>query len=335
MGADNAKPISRRPKKKKTAGVSRSSTGTVSRQWLTMQLIPPIGGIGAPDIHRALQEKGVTIDVRTVQRDLQALSQIFPIESYGPKTQLSWRWKTDAEVTHFPMMSDAQALAFFMADKTLDKLLPLSILKELRPWFDSAYQQIQTKASVAHRWADKIRFAPPAQPLIPPTIPDGVLNAVQEALLLDRRIDATYKSRSKNESLDLELDPLAIVQRGGVMYLIATGRSLATGNSTDEIRRYAMHRFSEVKVRDEKVKRPSGFDLDDYLHKGGMGFGNGKMRKLKAVFPRETGEHLYESRLSEDQNIRELPDGRLEVKATVADTPQLEWWLRAMEAEEK
>jgi len=29
----------------------------------------------------------------------------------------------------------------------------------------------------------------------------------------------------------------------------------------------------------------------------------------------------------------ELPDGRLEVTATVADTPQLEWWLRGMGCE--
>jgi len=36
--------------------------------------------------------------------------------------------------------------------------------------------------------------------------------------------------------------------------------------------------------------------------------------------------------LSKDQVIKELPDGRLEVTATVADTPQLAWWLRGMGA---
>lgn len=64
-----------------------------------------------------------------------------------------------------------------------------------------------------------------------------------------------------------------------------------------------------------------------------MGFGIGNLKNLKAVFTKEAGEHLYESCLSEDQIIRELPDGRLEVKATVADTAQLEWWLRSMRVE--
>jgi predicted DNA-binding transcriptional regulator YafY len=31
--------------------------------------------------------------------------------------------------------------------------------------------------------------------------------------------------------------------------------------------------------------------------------------------------------LSTDQSIEELADGKLRVTATVADTPQLHWWL--------
>lgn len=137
----------------------------------------------------------------------------------------------------------------------------------------------------------------------------------------------------KKEALNLELNPLAIVQRGTVMYLIATGKSLSSGEATEEIRRFALHRFQKAWMRDDAVRIPKGFSLDDYLANGGMGFGNGTMKKISILLRREAGEHLYESRLSEDQIIRELPDGRLEIKATVADTPQLGWWLRALSAE--
>jgi hypothetical protein len=59
------------------------------------------------------------------------------------------------------------------------------------------------------------------------------------------------------------------------------------------------------------------------------------MKKLKVIFTKDADKHLYESKLSEDQVIKELPDGRLEVTATVADTPQLEWWLRGMGQNQK
>jgi predicted DNA-binding transcriptional regulator YafY len=44
-------------------------------------------------------------------------------------------------------------------------------------------------------------------------------------------------------------------------------------------------------------------------------------------FDREAGEHLWDTPLSVDQQIIGLPDGRMEVRATVTDSLQLRWWL--------
>jgi hypothetical protein len=52
----------------------------------------------------------------------------------------------------------------------------------------------------------------------------------------------------------VELDPLAIVQRGAVLYLIAVGKSLSGGKATAAIRLFAMHRFKKAWLRDEKVE---------------------------------------------------------------------------------
>jgi hypothetical protein len=227
-------------------------------------------------------------------------------------------------------MTSSQALTFMMVEQHLRLLMPASVLNDLRPWFDTARQQARQGTSPAHHWTDKIRIVPPTQPLIPPVIDIDALHTIQEALLLGRRLDVLYDSRTKLQALNLEVDPLAIVQRGAVLYLVAVGKSLTSGKTSDEIRLYAMHRFKKAWLRDEKARKPKGFVLDDYLANGGLGFGSGKMKNLKAIFTKEAGEHLYESKLSEDQVIKVLPDGRLEVTATVADTPQLDWWLRGM-----
>lgn len=309
-----------------------SSTTATYRQWLILQRLQRSRWVGTTELQQALQQEGIDVDLRTIQRDLVALANFFPLESNGLSPQ-GWRWKADAPATQLPHMTSSQALTFMMVEQHLRLLLPPSVLTELRPWFDIARQQARQGVSPAHRWTDKVRIVPPTQPLIPPNIDADALHTIQEAVLLGRRLDVFYESRSKKESLNLELDPLAIVQRGSVMYLIAVGKSLSSRKTTDEIRRFAMHRFKKAWLRDEKARKPKGFVLDEYLAQGGLGFGNGKIKKLKAIFTREAGEHLYESRLSEDQVITELPDGRLQVEATVADTPQLEWWLRGMEAE--
>jgi predicted DNA-binding transcriptional regulator YafY len=280
-------------------------------------------------LQKALQLDGVDVNLRTIQRDLVALAECFPLEHNGLSPQ-GWRWKADAPATQLPQMTSSQALTFMMVEQHLRLLMPPSVLDDLRPWFDTARQQAQQGTSPLHRWADKVRIVPPTQPLIPPAIDRDALHTIQEALLLGRRLDVLYDSRSKQQALNLEIDPLAIVQRGPVLYLVAVGKSLTSRQATDAIRLFAMHRFKKAWLRDEKARKPKGFVLDDYLAQGGLGFGNGKMKKLNIVLERAVGEHLYESRLSEDQAIRELPDGKLEITATVADTPQLEWWLRGL-----
>lgn len=306
-----------------------SSTSTTYRQWLILQRLPPRHWIGTTELQKALQQEGIDVNLRTIQRDLVALSSFFPLESNGLSPQ-GWRWQPDAPVAQLPQMASSQALTFMMVEQHLHNLLPPSVLDDLRPWFDAARQQIKQGTAPAHRWADKVRIVPPTQPLIPPAIDREALHTIQEAVLLSRRLDVLYDSRSKKAALNLELDPLAIVQRGPVLYLVAVGKSLSSGEATEAIRLFAMHRFKKAWLRDEKARKPKGFVLDDYLAKGGLGFGSGKMKKLKIVLDETVGEHLYESRLSKDQVIKKLPNGKLEITATVADTPQLAWWLKGM-----
>ena len=294
-----------------------------------VQRLPRGRWVGTAELQKALQQEGIDVNLRTIQRDLVALAASFPLESNGLSPQ-GWRWKADAPATQLPQMTSSQALTFMMVEQHLRQLMPASVLNELRPWFDNAHQLARQSTSPTHRWIDKIRIVPPTQPLIPPAIDADALHTIQEALLLNRRLDVLYESRTKQQALNLEVDPLAIVQRGVALYLVAVGKSLSSGKTTDAIRLFAIHRFKKAWLRDEKARKPKGFVLDEYLAYGGLGFGSGKMKKLKAIFTKEAGEHLYESKLSEDQVIKELPDGRLEVSATVADTPQLEWWMRGM-----
>lgn len=277
-------------------------------------------------MQQALLREGFEINLRTIQRDLKTLAGRFPLEADGLSPQ-GWRWRDDAPDMSAPGMTSGQALTFMMVEQHLSTLMPASILAELRPWFDNARKQLGQGSAGIHRWKDKVRIVPPNQPLIPPEIDKDALHIIQEALLTDRRISVQYQSRKKKKTLDLEIDPLALVQRGTVLYLIASRRN------AEDVRLFAVHRFHNASLQDERAYHPKGFDLDDYLHQGGLGFGRGRMKKLEAIFTNESGEHLYESRLSEDQVIHELPDGRLKVQATVADTPQLAWWLRAMNAE--
>lgn len=307
--------------------MTNSTTSTLYRQWVLLQSLKRGSWTGTSALQQTLQREGIEINLRTIQRDLKTLAERFPLEADGLSPQ-GWRWRDDAPDMSAPSMTSGQALTFMMVEQHLRLLMPASILDELRPWFDNARRQASQNAAPAHRWADKVRIVPSSQPLIPPAINNEVLEAIQDALLQEKKLDACYENRSKKETQSVELDPLALIQRGPVMYLIAT----RSGNKKPRI--YALHRFRFAVLKEEKARKPKDFHLDSYLKQGALGFGNGGTRRLSIVLSREAGEHLYESRLSEDQKITERPDGTLQICATVADTPQLDWWLRAVGAKE-
>ena len=97
-------------------------------------------------------------------------------------------------------------------------------------------------------------------------------------------------------------------------------------DSFEDTRLLALHRIQEAEILNESAIKPEGFNIDAEISSGRLGYGEGNSLKLVAKFTLEAGDHLYETPLSLDQTIVKEGDV-LMVTATVADTPQLIWWL--------
>jgi predicted DNA-binding transcriptional regulator YafY len=301
-----------------------NSHDTILRQWGTLRLIPRYPRkVTAREITKALAGQDFAVTKRTVERDLQALSEVFPLVCDEREKPYGWSWQKDAPSFDLPGLTATEALAMKLVEQYLGALLPASITEQLKPHFKTAESTL-AKSPMHGRisaWTNKIRVVPPAQPLLPPKIKAEIQRAVYEALLQDRQIEAVYQKRGDPKPVKYTLQPLAIVQRAAVTYLAST-----IFNYLD-VRLFAVHRFQSVIVLDAPVKRPEGFNLDEYIASGAFGFGRGKKIKLEALFTREAAEHLYETPLSADQVLRPQTTDHTKLVATVADTPQLAWWL--------
>ena len=95
----------------------------------------------------------------------------------------------------------------------------------------------------------------------------------------------------------------------------------------EDARLLALHRIEDVTVLAEDAIYPADFDMDDKAARGIWDFGSGESIQIKLRFTAQAGEHLYETPPSSDQTIVDTGDGYLIVTATVADTPQLKWWI--------
>lgn len=302
-----------------------SNQDTLYRHWHMLRLIPRYPGkVTTSHLRQGLGNQGFEVTARTLQRDLQELSQIFPLVVDEREKPFGWSWQRDARSFDLPGMTIPEALTWAMAEQHLKTMLPVSIMEHLQPHFQAARHRLDGEPQPKHgrAWLDKVRTVPPNQPLLPPQISKAVHREVSNALLHEKQAEVRYRKKGQEQTSIYRIHPLGLIQRGPVTYVYCRLFDY------EDARLLALHRIEEVTILHEDTVYPDDFDLDDKTARGVWDFGSGERIQVTLRFTAEAGEHLNETPLSTDQTIEMSEDGHLVVKATVPDTPQLHWWIQ-------
>ena len=274
-------------------------------------------------LHEELQRHHANyeVDVRSLQRILMQLKNVFPLNFKKQSRTYYWFWIDRNAFTQIPAMSDYTAFVLRLADEFLRPVIPHTTLRWLNPYFRHADEILD--GTNLGRFSDRVALIESGYSLIPPNISEDVHDAVYEALMTNRKLEVQYRSKHSPESRLLILNPLGLVVRSRINYLVATA------DEYDDIRHFVLHRMSNVRVIIEQIDAPEGFSLSKYLEDSASFDYPESDEKyiLRALFDAGAGAHLTESTLSEDHRTTEQSDGRILVEATVADTSQLRWWL--------
>ncbi|WP_125199813.1 YafY family protein [Guyparkeria sp. SCN-R1] len=278
--------------------------------------------ITTSELRDRLAAANFDVTLRTIQRDLQKLSTVFPLISDERDHVFGWSWSRDAQVETLPGMDAATAITFAMAEEYLRDMLPSGVLELLAPHFDQARRVLDATDNGLNTWKRKVRVLPRSQPLIAPDVDPEIAQSVYDALLNDRRLKAVYRPRGR-EPREYDLSPQGLAFRDAVTYLVASHRDY------DNVLMFALHRFLHADVTDEPARHLPGFDFDEWVQRGGFDADrHGEAIQLVAQFDMAVGDHLHETPIADDQHLARTDDDRLELIANVKDTHQLRWWLR-------
>ena len=116
--------------------MSRPSSKVIIRQWKIIQFLLNNGYVTTADIEEYLYEQGLETAQRTIQRDLNLLEKIFPLECRRDCMPHNWHWKKIE--TTVKGLSLSQAIILHLVNKELRDVLPQHILTELNPLFEKA-----------------------------------------------------------------------------------------------------------------------------------------------------------------------------------------------------
>lgn len=284
--------------------------------------IPKGRTITAPELKQQLADAGFERDMRTIQRQLETLSEYFDIDRDDTAKPYRYCWKERAKGLSLPSLSPQECLLLTLAEQQMAQLLPQRLMKSMEGFFSQARIQLHEQSAAKHEreWLKKVRVVSTSQPLLPPKVDPVVFEQVSNALYADQWLTVEYKNAA-GKKLESRVMPLGLAQQGQRMYLVCRF------DGYDNERCLAMHRILSAKASPFTFEPPTEFDLKQFDDDGRFGYGDGKKIMLSFRIEKDAGYHLLESPLSIDQQVVEDED-TYKISATVVDSSMLDWWLR-------
>ncbi len=191
------------------------------------------------------------VSARTVHRDMEALSAagvpVFALRGARGGWQLDADWRT-----RVPGLEPAELRALLMAQpralgdarlagaaqRALDKLMA-ALPAPLRAEAASIRQRLHIDTAGWYGSPEDLTMLP----------------VVQEAVARDRQLAMRYL-RAGRERVERTVDPLGLVAKGGVWYLVA--------HKPEGLRTYRVSRIEAATMLDQPFARPADFDLAAY-----------------------------------------------------------------------
>lgn len=206
--------------------------------------------VGGPTTAPKLAER-LGVSVRTIHRDLLALSEA-GVPVYTERGRAGGCRILDGYRTSLTRMTAAEADAIALAglpDVAAELGLDALVISAQLKLMSSLPAPVRDAAMLTK---ERFHLDPPGW--FRTRMPDHPqLGIVADAVWNDRRVAVTY-FRSDRTASDQTLDPLGLVLKAGLWYLVARG-------ADGRVRAYRVSRIGSIVDTDECFERPSDFDL--------------------------------------------------------------------------
>lgn len=279
--------------------------------------VAPSKGLSAEKLAELLLNRfGIKQSVRSVQRHLLNIHESYDLECHADardfRTKL-WRWKTDADVPMIPNHgAPVRNLLQHLAMMHFPYVLPTDVFKA------SAVEMDREECS----WLDKVAVVHESLLRVVPEVDPKVYCTLARALQNDCQLKISYLDEMGMRKRDQQVSLLGLIQRGVVGYGVYRF-------SSQDLHLIPLYRIRSAALLDGVAAERGDFSLAAYIAAGYADFGSGQKMHVHLRFSQQQGEHLEETKLSEDQVFVTVGPDTVEVKATVNDVPSFDAWLRS------
>lgn len=148
-----------------------------------------------------------------------------------------------------------------------------------------------------------------------------VFNALSGAVLRQFEVEFDYRKPGEKQATHRRVQPYHLSHRENLWYLVGRDQERAA------MRTFALPRIREVRVSATEFVRPADFSPERFFHSAlGVLVGTGN-HEVKIRFSAAVADHIRERIWHESQELRELPDGGLELTLCLGALAEVERWV--------
>lgn len=267
----------------------------------------------AADLAREME-----VCTKSVYRDIDFMRDRLglPIDYH----QEHWGYYYTQEVSSFPafQMTEGELVALLVAEKALQQYRGTPFEKPLTSAFEKMAASLPDTISLSMAHLDQtISFRTSAEPVIHLE----VFSILSKAAARRQRLELLYRKPGQSAPERRVVDPYHLANINGEWFLFAYD------HLRKDLRTFVPARVQEAKPTGETFERPQNFSLEKTL-RDSFGVRSGKETYDIAIqFSNYAADYIREKRWHPSQRLRELRDGKLELRVRLSNLSEIERWI--------
>lgn len=294
-----------------------------------------------------LKERGHRVDYpKLLRRRLAALERDQLVLATEAGRRLLWQRKSWLHGANqaVSLMSASEAVAFHALRRFVGEKLPAAVTKDIEPLFKAADARLsrdREDSRLYRAWVNKIDSVELTFVLSRPPINPEVFQTVVTATFFERELLVQYRQAYREaragDNTPKRIWPLALVESAGLMYMVAQSPDHPPRPEDGKPKwlrlMYRLDRIISAVDSGATFAYPRDFNLQATIEKEQVfDFLPEAPVVLELAMEPGAAKRLEERRMSDDQTLELLPDGRTKITGTVVPSVKLRWWLRSLGA---
>ena len=296
--------------------------------------MPPRAQLSRPPLQRMLKihdelRRDALVNCTKLMKSLEVSRKTVVRDIAFMRDQLNLPIEFDAQIqayryTHpvnaFPTVhvTEGELLALLVAQRALQQYRGTPFHRQLEIAFEKLAGGLRDRISFSP--ADELRAVSFKNIGLGKT-DLAVFNALSAAVLRQEEVTFDYRKPGSPGNIPRRVRPYHLANRENLWYLV--GFDL----ERQALRTYALPRIADVAVTKERFTRPEDFSPEKFFASALGVLGGSGNYQLVIRFAATVAERVREREWHESQEMRELPDGGLEVRMRLGALLEVEQWV--------